>query len=125
MAKPTGVVASHYVTIHADVAVGETCTHTQLLNGIWPILCNFVAITHLTNAEKVAHVAPLLCIGQLRTIPKSPVVTLDTLMSQVEGTISKGGEKDLCPGGEKNCPRWMRTRKAFKFDMAATPASAR
>jgi hypothetical protein len=47
-------------------------------------------------------VAPLLRIGQLRTSPKSAVVTLDTLMSQVEGTISKGGEEDLCPdGGEE------------------------
>ena len=113
--KPKCVFASRYVTIHADVAVGEKGTHTQLLNGIGPFLCNFVVIPHLTNAEKVAHhrivflhgdacrlhrsVAPLLHIGQLRTSPKSPVVTLDTLMSQVEGTISKGGEEDLCPGG--------------------------
>jgi hypothetical protein len=99
MAKPKGVVASRYVTIHADIAVGKKGTHTQLLNGIGPFLCNFVAIPRLANAEKVAHhriiflhgdacgphrgVAPLLRISQLRTSPKSPVVTLDTLMSQV------------------------------------------
>jgi hypothetical protein len=44
----------------------------------------------------------LLRIGQLRTSPKSPVVTLDTLKPQVEGTISKDREEDLCPdGGEE------------------------
>jgi len=112
---PKGVVASRYVTIHADVAVGEKGTHTQLINGIEPFLCNFVAIPCLANAEIVAHhcivflhgdvcgphcgVAPLLHIGQLRASPKSAVVTLDKLISQVEGTISKGGEEDLCPGG--------------------------
>jgi hypothetical protein len=41
--------------------------------------------------------APLLRIGQLHTGRKSAVITLDTLMSQVEGTITKGGEEDLCP----------------------------
>ena len=108
-AQPKGVVTSRYITIHADIAVGEKGTHTQLLIGMGPFLCNFVAIPRLTNAETVTHrrivflhgdacgphrgVAPLLrMIGQLRTSPKSPVVTLDTLMPQVEGTISKDRE---------------------------------
>ena len=140
-AKPKGVVTSCYITIHADVAVGEKGTHTQLLNGIGPFLCNFVAIPRLTNAKKVAHhrivfhhddvcgphrgVAPLLRIGQLRTSPKSAVVTLDTLITQVESTISKGREEDLCPGGGEELSSLDRGKKAFRFDMAATPASAR
>ena len=73
----------------------------QLLNGIGPFLCNFVAIPCLVNAEKVAHhcIVFLHGIDQLHTSPKRTVVTLDTLISQVEGTISKGREEDFCPGG--------------------------
>jgi hypothetical protein len=87
----------------------------QLLNGVGPFLCNFVAIPHRANVEKVVHhrvvflegdtrgphrgVAPLLRNGQLHTGRKSAVITLDTLISQVEGTLTKGGEEDLCSGG--------------------------
>ena len=113
--KPKGVITSRYVTIYADVAVGEKGTHTQLLNGISirPFICGFVAIPCLANAEKVAHhcvvflhgdvcgphrsVAPLLRIGQLRTSRKNAVITLDTMMSQVEGTISKGSKRGPLP----------------------------
>ncbi len=97
-------------------AVGEKDTHTQLLNGIGPFLCNFVVIPHLTNAEKVAHhrivflhgdacgphrgVAPLLRIGQLCTSPKSTVVTLDTMIGAV--LIKKYAS---LPTNQKKVPR--------------------
>ena len=140
-AKPKGVVTSCYITIHADVAVGEKGTNTQLLNGIGPFLCDFVVIPCLTNAEKVAQhcevflhsdacgthhcIALLLRIGQLSTSPKNVGITLDTLITQVESTISKGREEDLCPGGGEELSSLDRGKKAFRFDMAATPASAR
>ena len=91
-------------------------------------------------------IAPLLrSIGELHTGCKWAVIALNPLMSQVEGTfvkgreealhtncgeklsshtIAKGGGEDLHANWGENCPRWIRTRKTLRFDIAAMPALA-
>ena len=97
MLTPEGVVTSRYVTIHADIAVGEKSTNMQLLDGVGAFLCNFVRILCCAFAKKVAHhrvvflygdtcgphrgVVLLLRIGQLRTSCKRAVITLNTLVT--------------------------------------------
>jgi hypothetical protein len=39
-------------------------------------------------------------------------------------TIAKGGGEDLHANWGENCPRWIRTRKTLRFDIAAMPALA-
>ena len=54
-AKPEGVVTACCIAIQAQVAIGEQCANTQLLNRVGVDFGNLVSIRHPTNAEKVTH----------------------------------------------------------------------
>jgi hypothetical protein len=119
-AKPACVVTSSNIAVQANVAVGEQCGNTQLLNVIKLLPCYIVTILCRTNVEKVTHycivfygnmrgphcgIAPLLrSIGELHTGCKWAVIALNPLMSQVEGTFVKDREEALHTSCGENCP---------------------